>query len=118
MSDEAGDGRRRASGVGGRVDALLAPLRAEPGASAVLCDIDGTLAPIVLDPDEAAVPDDTRAVLRDLARRYALVACITGRRALEARRIVGIDEIVYSGNHGLEYLAPGAVEGGGDPGVF
>src|SRR5689334_16466749 len=111
--DEAGDRRRRVSGAPGvdaRIADLLAPLRAEPGASAVLCDIDGTLAPIVLDPDEAAVPDDTRAVLRDLARRYALVACITGRRALEARRIVGIDEIVYSGNHGLEYLAPGAVE--------
>jgi trehalose 6-phosphate phosphatase len=110
VSDEAGDGRRRARGVAARIDALLAPLRAEPDASAVLCDIDGTLAPIVLDPEEAAVPDDTRAVLRDLARRYALVACITGRRALEARRIVGIEEIVYSGNHGLEHLPPGAAE--------
>ena len=116
-SDEAGDGRRRAGGVGARVDALLAPLRAEPDASAVLCDIDGTLAPIVLDPEEAAVPDDARAVLRDLARRYALVACITGRRALEARRIVGIEEIVYSGNHGLEYLPTGAAEPELDPAV-
>jgi trehalose 6-phosphate phosphatase len=117
VSDEAGDGRRRASGVEARVDALLAPFRAEPDASAVLCDIDGTLAPIVLDPEEAAVPDDTRGVLRHLARRYALVACITGRRALEARRIVGIEEIVYSGNHGLEYLPPGAAEPELDPAV-
>jgi trehalose 6-phosphate phosphatase len=113
VSDEAGDRQRRVSGapdVAARIAALLAPLRAEPGASAVLCDIDGTLAPIVLDPEEAAVPEDTRAVLRELARRYALVACITGRRALEARWIVGIEEIVYSGNHGLELLTPGAEE--------
>jgi trehalose 6-phosphate phosphatase len=113
VSDEAGDRQRRVSGapdVGARIAALLAPLRAEPGASAVLCDIDGTLAPIVLDPEEAAVPEETRAVLRDLARRYALVACVTGRRALEARWIVGIEEIAYSGNHGLELLTPGAEE--------
>jgi len=106
-----------APGVGARIAALLAPLRAEPGASAVLCDIDGTLAPIVLDPEEATVPEDTRAVLRDLARRYALVACITGRRALEARWIVGIEEIVYSGNHGLELLPPRAEEPELDPAV-
>ena len=113
MSDEPGDSRGRVSGtpsVPARVEALLAPLRDDPGASAVLCDIDGTLAPIVLDPEEATVPEETRAVLRDLARRYALVACITGRRALDARWIVGIEEIAYSGNHGLELLKPGAEE--------
>jgi trehalose 6-phosphate phosphatase len=106
-----------APGVGAQVETLLAPLRAEPGASAVLCDIDGTLAPIVPDPEEAAVPEETRVVLRDLARRYALVACITGRRALEARWIVGIEGIVYSGNHGLELLPPGAEEPELDPAV-
>jgi trehalose 6-phosphate phosphatase len=118
--DEAGDRERWVSdgpGVSTRIAALLAPLRAEPGASAVLCDIDGTLAPIVLDPEEAAVPEETRAVLRGLARRYALVACVTGRRALEARWIVGIDEIAYSGNHGLELLQPGAQEPELDPAV-
>jgi trehalose 6-phosphate phosphatase len=38
------------------------------------------------------------------------VACITGRQALEARRIVGLDSISYIGNHGLEVLEPGATE--------
>jgi trehalose-phosphatase len=46
-------------------------------------------------------------VLAGLADRYRLVACITGRRPLEARRIVGVDGIVYAGNHGLELLEPG-----------
>jgi trehalose 6-phosphate phosphatase len=106
-----------APGVSARIEGLLSPLRADPGASAVLCDIDGTLAPIVSDPEEAEVPEETRAVLRDLAGRYPLVACVTGRRALEARWIVGIEEIVYSGNHGLELLPPGAEDPELDPAV-
>ena len=118
--DEDGVRQRRVSGAPGvsaRIAELLAPLRAEPGASAVLCDIDGTLAPIVPDPEDAAVPEETRAALRELAGRYALVACITGRRALEARWIVGIEEITYSGNHGLELLPPGAEDPELDPAV-
>jgi trehalose 6-phosphate phosphatase len=106
-----------APGVSARIEELLAPLRAEPGASAVLCDIDGTLAPIVSDPEDARVPDETRAVLRDLAGGYGLVACVTGRPALEARWMVGIEEITYSGNHGLELLPPGAEDPVLDPAV-
>ena len=96
---------------------LLASLRAEPEASAILCDIDGTLAPIVDDPEAATVPEETRSLLRALAARYALVACVTGRRALDARRIVGVAEIAYAGNHGFETLASGADEPQPDPAV-
>jgi trehalose-phosphatase len=96
--------------VGARIAELIAPLRAAAGSAAVLCDVDGTLAPIVDDPESATVPVETREVLRALARRYALVACVSGRRAVEARRLVGIDELTYAGNHGLELLAPGADE--------
>jgi trehalose 6-phosphate phosphatase len=106
-----------ASGLTPPVAELLAPLRADPEASALLCDIDGTLAPIVPDPEDAAVPAETRDVLRRLASSYRLVACVTGRRALEARRIVGVDELVYSGNHGLEFLRPGAGHPELDPAV-
>jgi trehalose 6-phosphate phosphatase len=105
------------AGLKGRIAEIIAPLRAAPEASAILCDIDGTLAPIVLDPEEATVPEETRGVLREVASRYALVACITGRRALEARWIVGIEELTYSGNHGLELLRPGAKEAELDPAV-
>ena len=85
---------------------LVAPLREHPFETAVLCDVDGTLAPIVDDPAAAAVPESTRAALRAVAARYGLVACITGRPALEARLIVGVEEIAYAGNHGLEMLEP------------
>jgi trehalose 6-phosphate phosphatase len=86
---------------------LVEPLREVPEESAVLLDVDGTLAPIVDDPAEASVPEPTRAALRKLAGRFALVACVSGRRSLEARRLVGVEELTYAGNHGLEVLAPG-----------
>ncbi|HXE99517.1 MAG TPA: trehalose-phosphatase [Solirubrobacterales bacterium] len=91
-----------------RIAELIAPLRAAAGTAAVLCDVDGTLAPIVDDPGSATVPVGTQKVLRALAQRYAVVACVSGRRAAEARRLVGIEELTYAGNHGLELLAPGA----------
>ena len=94
--------------VEARIAELIAPLRAGAGTAAVLCDVDGTLAPIVDDPDSATVPVETQKVLRALAQRYALVACVSGRRALDARRLVGVEELTYAGNHGLELLAPGA----------
>jgi trehalose 6-phosphate phosphatase len=96
---------------------LLEPLRAEPRASAILCDVDGTLAPIAARPDESVVPDEARAALETLAGRYALVACISGRRATDARRLVGLDELVYVGNHGFETLHPGELEPRLDPTV-
>ena len=52
---------------------------------------------------------------RELARSYALVGCVSGRPALEARRIVGLEEIAYSGNHGFELLLPGEAEPRPDP---
>jgi trehalose 6-phosphate phosphatase len=95
----------------------LEPLRAEPRRSAILCDIDGTLAPIVEDPEAAAVPAEARDLLATLARRYLLVACVSGRRATAARRLVGLDELTYAGNHGLELLYPGDVEPRLDPAI-
>jgi trehalose-phosphatase len=95
-------------GATAQIDRLLEPLRSRPAASAIVCDIDGTLAPIVPRPEDAAVPAPAQEVLRLLADRYALVACLSGRRAADAQRVVGLTELVYVGNHGLEVLEPGA----------
>jgi trehalose 6-phosphate phosphatase len=73
----------------------------------VFCDIDGTLAPIVERADEARVPGHVSRLLGALGRRYACVACVSGRGALEARRLVGEASIAYAGLHGAELLAPG-----------
>jgi trehalose 6-phosphate phosphatase len=94
---------------------LLAPLSEDPSRSAILTDVDGTIAPIVTDPGDAEVPEPTRKLLATLADRYALVGCISGRRALDARRIVGLDQLAYSGNHGFELLLPGEDEVRPDP---
>jgi trehalose 6-phosphate phosphatase len=96
---------------------LLAPLRESPQRTAVLCDVDGTLAPIAPRPDQATVPEAARAVLEALARRYALVGCVSGRRASEARAMVGLDSLTYIGNHGLERLAPGGSKSELDPAI-
>lgn len=86
----------------------LEPLRSDPGHSAILLDVDGTLAPIVEHAEDAHVSEATRALLIELTRRYALVGCISGRRAQAARQIVAIGSISYIGNHGGELLAAGA----------
>ena len=96
-------------------DALLAPFLSAPERCAVLMDVDGTLAPIVDRPEHAAVPAETTAALAALADRFALVACVTGRRALEARRMVGVPDLVYVGNQGFEHLLPGEDEPKLDP---
>ncbi len=80
----------------------LARLVAEPRLAAIFLDVDGTLAPIVADPADAGVPEATRAELRRLAARYGLVACVSGRPGDVAREIVGVPDLTYVGEHGLE----------------
>jgi trehalose-phosphatase len=91
----------------GAWSALLGPLRSHPSAAAIFTDVDGTLAPIVAAAEEAVVPAEARDALQALSERYALVGAVSGRQALEARRLVGLDGIAYAGNHGLELLMPG-----------
>ncbi len=104
MSADSGSG----AGAGGA--SSLAVLRADPAHAAVLTDVDGTLAPIVERPEQAAVPKRASELLATLSERFRLVGCISGRRALEARRLVGVEGIAYAGNHGLELLLPGEAE--------
>jgi trehalose 6-phosphate phosphatase len=86
---------------------LLERLAEEPSRAGLFLDVDGVLAPIVGRPEDARVPAATQEELRRLNARYALVACISGRDGANARAIVGVPELVYVGNHGLE-LAPEA----------
>jgi trehalose 6-phosphate phosphatase len=81
---------------------LLARLAEDPTRAALFLDVDGVLAPIVPRPEDARVPDETREELGRLNERYGLVACISGRAGADAQRIVGVPDLVYVGNHGLE----------------
>jgi trehalose 6-phosphate phosphatase len=95
----------------------LEPIRYDPARSAVLLDIDGTLAPIVRHAADAHVPEATRTLLIEIAKRYRLVGCVSGRHATTARQIVAIGTIAYIGNHGGELLRPGAIRPEVDPEV-
>jgi trehalose 6-phosphate phosphatase len=90
------------------LDELLRPIKADPARSAILLDVDGVLAPIVQHPDDSHMPEATRRPLIEVARRYGVVACVSGRRAADARRIVSLGTIAYLGSHGSEVLMPGA----------
>ncbi len=85
-------------------DAALALLRRRP--ACVFTDIDGTLSPIVADPLAATVPPATRLALEALSERISVVA-LTGRSVADARRVLGLDTLVYSGNHGAEWWEDG-----------
>jgi trehalose 6-phosphate phosphatase len=85
----------------------LMPLRQQ---LAVLADFDGTLSPIVDDPEAARADPAAGAAFERLAELLPLVAVVTGRPALTARRLLGIDTISITGLHGAEVLAPGATE--------
>src|SRR3954466_5213294 len=55
------------------------------------------------------MPETTRRPLIEVARRYGTVACVSGRRASDARRIVSLGSIAYLGSHGSEVLRPGSI---------
>jgi trehalose-phosphatase len=70
-------------------------------------DYDGTLTPIVNDPAQATLGSDVRELLCAIAARpRTSVAVVSGRGLLDVRTQVGIDEIIYAGNHGLEIAGP------------
>ncbi len=69
----------------------------------LLSDYDGTLTPIVDKPELAVLSREMRRLLRALAksRRYT-VGLISGRALPDLKNSVGLDGIIYAGNHGLE----------------
>src|SRR4051812_25109770 len=101
---------RRVPEQAATLDELLRPLREDPSRSAVLLDVDGVLAPIVPHPDDAHMPETTRRPLIDVAKRYGVVACVSGRRASDARRIVSLGSIAYLGSRGPGGRRPGSTK--------
>src|SRR5687767_7147054 len=73
----------------------------------VATDFDGTLAPIVPHPEDARLPGATRGLMRRIAAcDDILFAVISGRELEDVRTRVGLDTLLYAGNHGLEIHAP------------
>src|SRR4051812_50096571 len=55
------------------------------------------------------MPETTRRPLIEVAKRFGIVACVSGRRASDARRVVSLGSIAYLGSHGAEILHPGSI---------
>jgi len=69
----------------------------------LLTDFDGTLTPIVDRPELATLPQETRKLLRRLARDHRhTVGVISGRALADLKDRVNVEGIIYAGNHGLE----------------
>jgi trehalose 6-phosphate phosphatase len=56
------------------------------------------------------VSEELRGLLRKLSEKYLLIAGISGRKTRDALDLIGLDEVVYFGNHGFEILRDGEVE--------
>ena len=69
-------------------------------------DIDGTLSPLQDDPADSVISPRLRSAVRSLSRSTTVVL-LSGRSVSDSRRIVGLDGVTYSGNHGVQWLRDG-----------
>ena len=76
----------------------------------LISDVDGTIAEIAPTAEAVKVTPGCKKHLRVLVKRLPLVAVISGRLTKVVRRLVGVDGVVYNGNHGLERWVKGKVE--------
>ena len=83
---------------------LIARAALQHSPAGLLTDVDGTISPIVVNPADARVPHRARVALRRLRDRLDTVGVISGRAAVDARRMVRVGGVRYVGNHGLEQL--------------
>jgi trehalose-phosphatase len=69
-------------------------------------DYDGTLAPIAESPEKAAITHTMHCLVSKLADRLP-VAIVSGRGVDDVQQRLGLENIVYAGNHGAEIRARG-----------
>ena len=70
-------------------------------------DYDGTLTPIVESPAKALISKQTKHLLKRLSANYRCkLAIISGRALQDIKKKIGVRNIIYSGNHGLEIEGP------------
>lgn len=70
-------------------------------------DFDGTLVPIMERPSECWLDGKSRRLLSELkSHPQVTVGIISGRKLSDVRERVGVQDIIYAGNHGLEIEGP------------
>ncbi|XP_022207615.2 trehalose-6-phosphate synthase [Nilaparvata lugens] len=75
---------------------------------ALITEYDGTLVPSNPSPPHSSgIPASTYEILQRLVERPNMNICvISGRTAQNLKDIIGIEKLIYAGNHGLEILYP------------
>lgn len=75
----------------------------EAGHTLLLLDYDGTVVPIAPTPETALLSSDARYTLEILRNHPKISLGVISSRALaEIQALIGLEEIYYAGNHGLE----------------
>ncbi|MBU0501614.1 MAG: trehalose-phosphatase [bacterium] len=70
-------------------------------------DFDGTLTPIVKRPSLAKLSANHKNILKKLSQQPDItLAIISGRQLTDLKNKVGLTNIYYAGNHGLEIFGP------------
>ncbi len=70
-------------------------------------DYDGTLTSIAKIPDKAVISQETKRLLSSLSQREnCRIAIISGRTLVDIKKMVGLKNIIYSGNHGFQIDGP------------
>jgi trehalose 6-phosphate phosphatase len=73
-------------------------------------DFDGTLAPIASIPSDVRLDPKVREMLCRLAATpRCSLAIVSGRNRNELQTLVGVPDIFYAGNHGLDVSGPGTL---------
>ncbi|MES3031698.1 MAG: trehalose-phosphatase [Patescibacteria group bacterium] len=70
--------------------------------TALLLDFDLTLSPLAKNPNDAFLPKTTKHTLKKILAHIPVVI-ITGRKLSDIKKRIGIKNILYIGNHGLEH---------------
>ena len=85
---------------------VISTIRASPSVF-ILLDYDGTLTPIVERPEDAHISSETRNLLKTLADKQGCkVGIVSGRVLEDVKKRVGLANLYYAGNHGLELSGP------------
>ena len=80
---------------------ILAPIL-ETKRFGLFSDFDGTLSHIVSQPEAAEITPENKQRLIDLKEKTTVIGIISGRSVTDIAARVGIESLVYIGNHGLE----------------
>jgi len=69
----------------------------------LLLDFDGTLTPIVKNPKDAELSVEVKDLLQEMCKKPNFyLAIVSGRKLMDIKKKIGLENMIYGGDHGLE----------------